>query len=602
MGISGCNMPNLPPEAFELAQRLEMDTMPDQFAARSKHARGVGLGPYVERLMNFNEEQQRGTPQHSLEGFWKPLISAYFSPEATIHLDIKSINCNKPRSIKIPVEALPRIWKSKYDAGVNEERMLMEHPCEFILPSGAVVVDCPKAVILTRYQNSTVQTNGHLRVSFRRDQKIVSWEFSSQFHEELYPRTAFTPGSSPPPASCSEFGIPASVIRLMLIAENINELGSKIGEGISKLLAEPDQLSIAQPAQAPPPPQSASPFNPIDQKAFELLPSLPNRQNTGNAYRALLSQLGGNQSLQPQQNSFNAPNVNLPSSRANPTTAPHASQDNLGLDMKPGMENDATVVPNLRDAISGWKTGPQSSPADVFPGLFDETLRSPFAPVERDNGRKSAARSQADLNLSRQENHSTQRAQSAIEAVAAAATGQGGWGVVPGMVPSGGRELNADGGGGEIDRGFQLMNASVDATLSLHQKNSGQQRHNMTRQTAPPGLSMFTPRSKEVDGNDGGGGGRQHERGSNGESASLKEFEGSQANGSVAATLPEFAVASQGAETVRKEAMQAEGANSGKDRSMGVGVGSKRAAQRNAAVEESAEKRQKTGPQTGEQK
>lgn len=183
------------------------------------------VGPCVQQLMKFNDGQRTGSIKNSLEEFWKPFVKTYFTSDAMIMLDI--LMNTETKSIKLPVEALPSILKSKYDAGVKDDRLLLEMPYEFALEDGIHVVDCPRTTILTTFPYSKVCTDGHLRVHFSHDKKISCWEFTTKNYEELFNRNIIERGNLPDPV-CTPYGIPWSALMLFAIAESINNMKSAI--------------------------------------------------------------------------------------------------------------------------------------------------------------------------------------------------------------------------------------------------------------------------------------------------------------------------------------------------------------------------------------
>lgn len=184
-----------------------------------------GLGECVQTLLTFNEEIRRGQLQNSLEGFWKPFVGRFFAPGGTVLLDATARG-QRGKSLSLPVEVMPRIYKSKYDAGVQDERLLLADPCEFPQEDGTVVVDCPHATMLTRYRRSRVCTEGYLRVTFTPARKILVWEFSVSSHEELFPREELKGGPLPPPV-VAPFGIPAANDLLLAIADGIGAVSKR---------------------------------------------------------------------------------------------------------------------------------------------------------------------------------------------------------------------------------------------------------------------------------------------------------------------------------------------------------------------------------------
>lgn len=528
-------MSSLPPEAFEVADAIP-DPAADDFTSTSKHGRVMGLGPYVQRIIDLNAAKQTATPSHSVEDFWKPLVTTYFTPDASLHIDIKSTNSNKPQALRLPVEALARLWKSHFDSGVNEERMLMENPCEILGIDGSVVVNCPKAVILTTYQHSTVLTNGYLRVAFNRNKKIISWEFSSLNHQELYSSSLLS-ASPVPPRACSPYGLPASVIRLMYIAEGINKLVDRIDQDIQSRVRD----MVNNPSSAE---NRNSTNNDKPPSSFPERPNAPNSANnnsTASAYRAILSQLDGAQGLPVEQALAGATAAPL-SRNAHPppsTSAPIQSlQSNLavGLDTPMGQGKNVSTS-NFRDAMSSWRSD-QAGAAEMFPNLFDEAVKSTFAQGGQDGTRRrDPSQNHADIN---QQLESTlndaqvrHRSQSAIEAVAAAASGQDGWGMGSARSRDG---MPTRSGNGEVDSSIQMLNSSAGGNLALPPDNDTAAHTTNARQAAPPGLAIFTPqRSEQLEAPNEAQHGRARQR-----NGSLQDMTTAQPSTAANATMKDF--------------------------------------------------------------
>lgn len=223
-----------------------------QYAAKSPIVKLIGIGPCVQQLMKFNVEQRNGQIKNSVEKYWKPFVHKFFAPNATILLDfIMPQSGNPTRSIELPVEVMPHFFKSKYDAGVSEDRLLMEAPFEFLLENGIVVVDCPRTTMLTTYQNSKVCTDGHLRVSFTKEKKIIVWEFTTQRHEELFNRDVISKSPTLPKPVCTPYGIPASAVLLLAIAESINDMKPALDNHIFKQLNDAASIFPGEVAAKP---------------------------------------------------------------------------------------------------------------------------------------------------------------------------------------------------------------------------------------------------------------------------------------------------------------------------------------------------------------
>ncbi len=190
--------------------------------AESSVSRVHDVGPCVAQLIKFNAvQQQHGSAKRSLESFWKPIVNSFFTSNALIILDL--LPPSQHRSVALPVEAMPSILKSKFDAGVRDDRLLMEQPLEFIMDNGTAVVNSPKTTVLTTFESSKLCTHGFLRVSFTSNKKIFRWEFTIESHEELFTRDIVNRGPLPEPV-CTPYGIPFSAVMLFTIAESINDM------------------------------------------------------------------------------------------------------------------------------------------------------------------------------------------------------------------------------------------------------------------------------------------------------------------------------------------------------------------------------------------
>lgn len=627
--------PPLPPDSFDLSDDFTADPTPPGFVSRAKHARKVGYGDYIQLLNRFNREQRQGFSDVSIDRFWKPLIANYFAPEATLYIDLISQNTEESRSIKVPVEALPRIWESKVKAGAKEERTLMEDPCEYLLPNGVVVVDCRTTVIITKYKHCVVLTDGHLRVSFHRNKKILSWEFATKRHEELVSKAALTAGNPLGP-SLSEFGMPFSVVLQMMIANDLHSMRDKIGQEVAKIAADPQKL--------------ASLMNLVGGgvQGGDIFSGLGGQSN-GTAYQAISSVLDGAGLDQAIAGGSMAAALAVDGGVAGSRGFPV----NFDMGGRYPMRNE-TIVPNLRDAINPWKHEAQpvldqrnADPANaehqqslMFPGILDEVNPAILA-GDADAGDRNGRRGHGDLNLPgkgigvnvgdlRRRNNG----QSAIDAVAAAASGQMGWGVgssVTGDLGTG------DGGGDDLDANLQSIDGSADASLGMGmQRESGPGgRSGASRQGAPPGLAMFRPQGTENErqkpastrrprgsrggsrrgssGNSRGGGHVQGLKDYNGDNLRAMQrmgrakakreasFESAREGGGGGNERGEFGAGSQdqnGGVGAGKKGSRAEVSDGGKDNVQSTG-GVRRGAAR-VAADERADKRQKTGQDAGQ--
>lgn len=495
MGINGCNLPNLPQEAYQIPGDLNLDTAPvEDFASRNRHPQKVGLGPYAKQLMDFHEKQKQPTAGCTLENFWRPLFEEYFASNATMYIEIKAEDSPNMRLIKLPVEALPRIWLSKFDAGVQEERLLMENPCEYMYVNGYVVVDCRKTVIITKYEQSTVIADGHLRVHLQNDKKIMLWHFSPSRHQELVPMSLARHGVPPPSAICKH-GMPLSVLRLMSIAEDIGKMGTKIDAEISRLLRKTTKQRDLQAQQREQELKTTTGFVGISKGE-------PKRT----AYHAILSQFGvQGMPLDQARNDAAVRNaVNAGGIPAAPTVQGLAGtvqglQNNIAMDLKRSVANDNRNSSNVRDSMPSWRP---DQPDDVFPNIFEpSSMRPPFAQRENPLANRGVIQKRGEMEAKKHMAPSLavaqdpQAGQSVVDVVTATATGHAGWAV--GSTPE--RNFpNTEQQGDELDPSLQLLNTvPPDCDMSLQ---SGREAPG-NGQSAPPGLSIFTPQVEELEKN-----------------------------------------------------------------------------------------------------
>ncbi|GJX61467.1 probable transcriptional regulator SLK2 isoform X1 [Tanacetum coccineum] len=97
------------------------------------------------------------------------------------------------RGFEATFEVLPRLNEIKFSSGVIDERWCLGLPRECRFDSGIMMVEYEKAVQQSVYEQLQVVHEGRLKVFFTRDLKILSWEFCSRRHEELFPRRLIVP-------------------------------------------------------------------------------------------------------------------------------------------------------------------------------------------------------------------------------------------------------------------------------------------------------------------------------------------------------------------------------------------------------------------------
>lgn len=465
--------PTVPVDAFDFTEGLSAEPAPHAFLPRGKQRRNISEKHYIDHLISLDREQRRAIREQSQEAFWRPFISKYFIPAATLHINFSPGESQKLPKINIPVEALPRICKAKIDAGVKEEKTMMGDPVEYQLSTGEVVVECPDTLILTTYENCTLLTHGSLRVQFLRNRKITSWEFFKRKHEELYTRSALRPGSIMN-SGYFQYGLPENVMWLMTIANDVNNMADKMSEEIAKIVSDPQKIAGAM---------SLSNFG---EQINEMLSALDGQAN-GNAFRAIRSVLDPSGLDHGIAGNGKGANAMMMTGGSN------------GRNFSADLNLDAGTV---RNAINCWTSEHQGTRHEV--GGHEANMI--YGPGIHENGRgigRGNGRGDGDLNLTAKvvaggigDAQAKTIGQSAIEAANAAATGQADWGVDAIRMEVGEGDARGDGLGCSLE----LLNPGNEDNVNLR-RDSGNVggRSNVSRQSAPPGLIMFTPQAKETE-------------------------------------------------------------------------------------------------------
>lgn len=588
---------------------------------KRKHAKLIGVGKYVQQIMDFNRARQHGMHQPAYENNMKRLIATYFTPGTTAHIYLKRAGSNDPLMIKVPVELLPRVWKTKLEAGLRDERMLLEDPYEYQYPNGTIEVVCPKALITSTYADRTILTVGHLRVTLKEDKKMAEWQFTTGNHTEFFNRQNIHMGHNL--AVQHELGMPPSVVRVLFMATDIHELKSRMKEEVVALFSNPQRLvSFRGVIHAAPNKQEV---------AVSSRPVSSTVQN-GNAFKALTSVLGGNQLDHSQ-----GPNLGTPRQRSGRGADGSSLPGDLNIDMKGELANDASIPPNLREeAFNSWGWDAHQQ-AMMLPHLSQEAIRRSCMGGNAENIGSSGDHNPGDPNLNGRKAVPTatdvsvsQARQSAHDAVTAAASGHGGWG----MSAPNGNGMGGNLGTGEDMERLQLLSAARQGNFSGQHDGAAAQHTNVHGQNAPPGLKIFNPQTNqsgqesEQQPRRGRGSGRGRGTGSGGGRGGaggqgMKEF------GNLRSMPSRRRVAVSNA---KRETMLDSGHNAGRrgnpgdfigtsqgltDQNSGVGnitnssrteggkgqkerqVGNRRAAQRNSSGDERGEKRQKSSTANG---
>ncbi|KAL7123131.1 hypothetical protein ACP275_01G086100 [Erythranthe tilingii] len=148
--------------------------------------------------------------------YWKKFVSEYyasgakkrwcFSKYENIELHTSGVFCpvstetwycdiccsKSGKGLEATSDIFPKLFKIKFESGMLDEILFLDSPRACKIPCG-LVLEYGKATQESVYENFRVVHVGTLRVVFRYDLKILSWEFCAQNHEEFLLRRSITP-------------------------------------------------------------------------------------------------------------------------------------------------------------------------------------------------------------------------------------------------------------------------------------------------------------------------------------------------------------------------------------------------------------------------
>ncbi|XP_073134080.1 probable transcriptional regulator SLK3 isoform X2 [Henckelia pumila] len=160
----------------------------------------------------------RSRPRDNSLVYWRKFVSEYYAPDSKKRWCFSTYSDDKKHATEFfypkplepwccdicgsrsgkgqeaTFEALPRLLKTKFDSGILDEILFLDLPhAYFKAPSGLLVLEYRKAIQESIYENFRVVHEGKLRIIFRLDLKILSWEFCLRDHEEYLLRSLIAP-------------------------------------------------------------------------------------------------------------------------------------------------------------------------------------------------------------------------------------------------------------------------------------------------------------------------------------------------------------------------------------------------------------------------
>ncbi|KAF8077504.1 hypothetical protein N665_1032s0015 [Sinapis alba] len=164
---------------------------------------------YQKFMMFLNHINQR--PADNCITFWREFVAEYFSPRAKKRLCLSQYKkglfpqaasdmwrCSlcgtkSGKRVETTYDVLARLFHIKFASGIINELLSLDEKREYRVSNGLMVLEYRKAVQTTVYEQCRVVREGHLRITFSQDLKILSWEFCARRHEEFIVRRLIAP-------------------------------------------------------------------------------------------------------------------------------------------------------------------------------------------------------------------------------------------------------------------------------------------------------------------------------------------------------------------------------------------------------------------------
>ncbi|XP_010448417.1 PREDICTED: probable transcriptional regulator SLK3 [Camelina sativa] len=180
------------------------------------NVRPYEVGVCARKLMMYLYHLQQ-RPAENCITYWRKFVAEYFSPRAKQRLCLSQYESAGHHALGMFPQAAPDMWQCdlcgtksgkgfeatfdvlarlieiKFASGIIDELLYLDHPRENRFPNGLMMLEYRKAVQETVHEQFRVVREGHLRIIFSQDLKILSWEFCARRHEELLLRRLIAP-------------------------------------------------------------------------------------------------------------------------------------------------------------------------------------------------------------------------------------------------------------------------------------------------------------------------------------------------------------------------------------------------------------------------
>jgi hypothetical protein len=207
-----------PSQRLQLQQQQQLRQQLQQQGTQQipPNVRPYEVGVCARKLMMYLYHLQQ-RPAENCITYWRKFVAEYFSPRAKQRLCLSQYESAGHHALGMFPQAAPEMWQCdlcgtksgkgfeatfdvlarlieiKFASGIIDELLYLDHPRENRFPNGLMMLEYRKAVQETVHEQFRVVREGHLRIIFSQDLKILSWEFCARRHEELLLRRLIAP-------------------------------------------------------------------------------------------------------------------------------------------------------------------------------------------------------------------------------------------------------------------------------------------------------------------------------------------------------------------------------------------------------------------------
>ncbi|VYS63884.1 unnamed protein product [Arabidopsis thaliana] len=207
-----------PSQRLQLQQQQQLRQQLQQQGTQQipPNVRPYEVGVCARKLMMYLYHLQQ-RPAENCITYWRKFVAEYFSPRAKQRLCLSQYESAGHHALGMFPQAAPDMWQCdlcgtksgkgfeatfdvlarlieiKFASGIIDELLYLDHPRENRFPNGLMMLEYRKAVQETVHEQFRVVREGHLRIIFSQDLKILSWEFCARRHEELLLRRLIAP-------------------------------------------------------------------------------------------------------------------------------------------------------------------------------------------------------------------------------------------------------------------------------------------------------------------------------------------------------------------------------------------------------------------------